>query len=80
MNTITVTDARKRLYRLMDEVSACHEPVQITGKRGNAVLVGESDWRAMQETLDLVAIPGVRESIVEGMNVPIDECRSGLDW
>jgi len=80
VTTMTVTEARKRLYQLVDDVSASHEPVQITGKRGNAVLVGEGDWRALQETLYLVSKPGVREAIVEGMKVPVDECRSGLDW
>jgi prevent-host-death family protein len=78
--TITVTEARKSLYRLVDDVSGTHEPVQITGKRGNAVLVGEDDWRAMQETLHLVSIPGVRESVIEGMSAPVEECRDGLDW
>lgn len=82
MITITATEARRTLYRLLDVVSASHEPVQITGKRGNAVLIGEDDWRAVQETLSLMSIPGVRESIVEGMNTPVDECEceSGLDW
>ena len=64
----------------MDDVSDTHEPVQITGKRGNAVLVGEDDWRAVQETLYLVSIPGMRESIREGMAAPIEECADELDW
>ncbi len=80
MPTITATDARKRLYKLVDEVQESHEPVQITGKRGNAVLVGEDDWRAIQETLHLVSIPGMRESIVEGMATPVDELEDTLDW
>jgi len=65
MITVTATEARKQLYKLLDDVSDSHEPVQITGKRGNAVLVGEDDWRAVQETLYLVSIPGMRESIIE---------------
>lgn len=80
MTTITTTDARKRLYQLVDEVQESHEPVQITGKRGNAVLVGEDDWRAIQETLHLVSIPGMRESILEGMATPIDDLEDELDW
>jgi len=80
VTTITATEARKSLYKLVDEVSGSHEPIQITGKRGNAVLVGEDDWRAVQETLYLVSIPGVRESILEGMNAPVDKCRSALEW
>ena len=80
MTTITATEARKLLYKLVDDVSGSHEPVQITGKRGNAVLVGEDDWQAVQETLYLVSIPGMRESIIEGMATPVDECANELDW
>lgn len=80
MTSITATEARKALYRLVDEVQETHEPIQITGKRGNAFLIGEDDWRAVQETLYLVSIPGMRESIVEGMAAPADELDSELDW
>jgi prevent-host-death family protein len=80
MTTITATEARKTLYKLLDEVSESHEPVQITGKRGNAVLISEDDWRAVQETLYLHSVPGMRESIVEGMTTPVDECNEELDW
>ena len=80
MTTITATEARKQLYKLVDDVSDTHEPVQITGKRGNAVLVGEDDWRAVQETLFLVSIPGMRESILEGMATPPEELDSELHW
>jgi antitoxin YefM len=67
MATVSATEVRKRLYALIDEVGQSHEPVQITGKRGNAVLRSEDDWRAIQETLHLVSIPGMRESILAGM-------------
>lgn len=80
MTTVTATEARKRLYKLLDDVSDSHEPVQITGKRGNAVLVGEDDWRAVQETLYLVSIPGMRESIIEGMATPAEELDAELRW
>ncbi len=80
MTSLTATEARKILYRLLDEVSESHEPVQITGKRGNAVLVGEDDWRAVQETLHLLSIPGMRESIREGMATPIDELDEKPGW
>jgi len=80
MTTITATEARKQLYKLVDDVSDTHEPVQITGKRGNAVLVGEDDWRAVQETLFLVSIPGMRESILEGMATPPEELDSEPGW
>lgn len=80
MTTVTATEARKTLYKLLDDVSESHEPIQITGKRGNAVLVSEEDWRAVQETLNLHAVPGMKESIVEGMKTPVDECDEELDW
>ena len=80
MDNITVSQARERLYRLLDEVAASREPVLITGKRGSAVLVPEEDWRAIQETLYLLAIPGMRESIREGMATPVTECVRELEW
>ncbi len=80
MTNITVTEARKRLYTLLDEVALSHEPVQIAGKRNSAVLVSESDWRAIEETLYLLGIPGMRESIIEGMQTPVEECEEELDW
>jgi antitoxin YefM len=80
MTTMSATEARKQLYKLLDEVAQSHEPVQITGKRGSAVLVSEDDWRAVQETLYLVSIPGMRESILEGMAKPADELEGELDW
>ncbi|MFA5206481.1 MAG: type II toxin-antitoxin system Phd/YefM family antitoxin [Lentisphaeria bacterium] len=80
MTTLTATDARKQLYGLLDSVAASHEPVQITGKRQSAVLVAEEDWRAIQETLYLTSIPGMRESIIEGLQTPVEKCDQELDW
>ncbi|MDY0088722.1 MAG: type II toxin-antitoxin system Phd/YefM family antitoxin [Coriobacteriia bacterium] len=80
MTSITATEARKSLYRLVDEVAESHVPVQITGKRGSAVLVGEDDWRAVQETLHLLSVSGMRESIIEGMAEPVDECACEPGW
>ncbi|HEX9094379.1 MAG TPA: type II toxin-antitoxin system Phd/YefM family antitoxin [Coriobacteriia bacterium] len=80
MTTITATEARKLLYKLLDDVSDSHEPVQITGKRGNAVLVSQEDWDAVQETLYLVSVPGMRESILEGMACPVCDLEDKLDW
>ena len=80
MSSINATEARAKLYRLLDEVSQSHTPILITGKRVNAVLVSEDDWRSMQETLYLVSIPGMRESIREGLKVPINACSDQLDW
>lgn len=80
MTNITATEARRRLYKLLDEVAQSHEPVQIAGKRNSAVLIGEDDWRSIQETLYLTSIPGMRESILAGMKTPVDECEKELDW
>ena len=80
MTNITVTEARKRLYKLLDEVAQSHEPVQIAGKRNSAVLISEDDWRSIQETLYLTSIPGMRESILAGMKTSEDECEKELDW
>jgi len=80
MSTVNVTEARAKLYRLIDEAAESHEPVFITGKRANAVLLSEDDWRSIQETLHLLSIPGMREAIVEGMKTPIEECSEDLAW
>lgn len=80
MTTLTATEARKRLYSLVDEVKESHEPVQIVGKRSSAVLISEDDWRAIQETLYLTSIPGMRESIQEGLETPIEVCDEDVDW
>ncbi len=80
MKTINATKARENLYRLIDETNSSHEPVHITGKRTSAVLISEDDWRAIQETLFLVSIPEMRESIREGLETPVPECSEELDW
>jgi len=80
MAIVSTTEARKDLYRLVDQVQDTHEPIQINGKRGNAVLVSEADWQALQETLFLVSIPGMRESILEGMATPPDELEDEPGW
>lgn len=80
MKTISITKARSNLYQLIDETAKLHEPIQITGKRTNAVLLSEDDWRAIQETLYLLSIPGMRESIKEGLETPLEECSEELEW
>jgi len=80
MTSITATEARKLLYNLLDDVAESHEPIQIAGKRNSAVLVSEADWRAVQETLYLMGIPGMRESIRKGIETPVVECAEELDW
>lgn len=80
MTVIKASDARARLYGLIDEAASSHEPILITGKRSNAVLVCEEDWRSIQETLYLLSIPGMRESIIEGLKTPVDKCAKELEW
>lgn len=74
MREMKATEARSNLYRLIDETAKSHQPILIMGKRNKAVLVSEEDWSAVQETLYLLSIPGMRESIREGMDTPVDEC------
>lgn len=80
MQTVTATTARSMIYKLLDDVLDSHEPIQITGKRSSAVLVAEDDWRAIQESLYLVSIPGMRESIRAGLSTPVSACAKKLDW
>jgi prevent-host-death family protein len=80
VNSIPVTQARSRLYELLDLTAASHEPIQITGKRSNAVLISEDDWSSIQESLFLLSVPGMRESIREGLNEPLDQSFDSPGW
>lgn len=80
MKTMTVSRARQQLYTLLDDTAESHEPVEIAGKRHKAVLVSEEDWRSIEETLYLLSIPGMRESIRKGLKTPLKECADELDW
>ncbi|MGV6859383.1 MAG: type II toxin-antitoxin system Phd/YefM family antitoxin [bacterium] len=76
---LNATEARSKLYSLIDETSNTHQPIIITGKRGNAALLSEEDWNAISETLHLMSIPGMSESIKEGMKTPVSDCSDELD-
>ena len=80
MTTLNATEARSNLYKLIDETAQSHQPIVITGKRGNAVLLAEEDWNSINETLFLLSIPGMRESIRAGMESSLDECEQNIDW
>lgn len=80
MPTLTATEARSKLYRLIDEAASSHEPIVIKGKRGGAVLISEDDWRSIQETLYLLNIPRMRESIRNDLATPIEECSEDIEW
>ena len=80
MTTLNATEARTKLYNLIDQAAETHEPIVITGKRHNAVLLSEEDWSAINETIYLLSVPGMRESIKEGLKQDLDECSQELDW
>jgi prevent-host-death family protein len=80
MTTLTASEARANLYRLIDQAAESHQPIIITGKRSSAVLLAAEDWQAIQETLYLLSIPGMRESLKEGMAQPLGESAKDLGW
>lgn len=80
MNAISVTKARANLYRLVDQANEESQTITITGKRGNAVLIGEDDWSAIQETLYLNSIPGMSQSVIEADQEGIEAASDRLDW
>ena len=80
MTTLTASQARAELYKLLDKVAVSHEPIQITGKRNNAVLISEEDWSAIKETLYLLSIPKMRESIKKGLKTSLKECSREVEW
>jgi antitoxin YefM len=80
MKNITAGKAQENLSRLLEEIAVSHEPIQITSDHSNGVLIAEDDWRAIQETLYLLSIPGMRESIREGLETPLEECSTELTW
>jgi prevent-host-death family protein len=80
MRKITASEARSKLYKLVDQAAESHEPIQITGKRSNAILIAEEDWRSIQETLYLISIPGMRASIRRGLKTPVEKCSEKPGW
>ena len=80
MKTVSATEARKRLDAFIDAVAMSHAPMRISGTRHRAVLVSKKDWRAIQETLHFTSLPGMRESIVKGLQTPLEKCEEALTW
>ncbi len=80
MTTLTASEARANLYRLIDQTAESHQPILISGKRSSAVLLSAEDWQAIQETLYLLSVPGMRESIKKGMAEPLDKSAKELNW
>jgi antitoxin YefM len=77
---IPIYEAQKHLQQSIDSVSESHQPIAIAGQTSNTVLLSESDWASVQETLYLLWVPGMRESIREGIATPIEDCDRNLDW
>ncbi len=80
MRTITIREANGNLYKLIDEAVAFHEPIHIIGQESTAVLISEEEWRSIQETLYLLSIPNLRASIQEGLQTPLAECSTVVEW
>lgn len=80
MTTLTASEARASLYRLIDQTTESHQPILIAGKRSSAVLLSAEDWQAIQETLYLLSVPGMRESIKKGMAEPLARSAKALRW
>ena len=80
MKVVTTTQARQNLYQLVDETNETHREIYISGKRGNSVLLSEDDWNGIKETLFLLSIPNMRESILEGKKTPTNDCKTKLSW
>lgn len=80
MEYISVSDARKNLYKLVDEVAENHEPTVIKGKRNSAVLISNEDWEDIQETLFVAQNKELSESLLKGMHEPFEKCSTKLDW
>ncbi len=76
MKTVSITQARQNIYKLVDDAISSSEPLQIIAKKGNVVLVSEEDWKSIQETIYLLSVPGMREALIEGINTPIDDCKT----
>ncbi len=77
---MTVSQARANIYKIMDETAQTHQPIMITGKRNNVVMLSEEDWNAIEETLYLNSIPGMASSIKEAMDAPNSEFSEDIEW
>ncbi|MBU3114544.1 type II toxin-antitoxin system Phd/YefM family antitoxin [Clostridium lacusfryxellense] len=76
MRTVPITNARQDIFNIIEQTIANSEPIQITSKKGDVVMMSLDDWSAIQETLYLLGIPGMRESLLDGAKEPIEECKS----
>lgn len=81
LNT-NITSFRKNVFGLLEQTIKYNEPVNVSTKDGNAVIISEEDYNNLMETLNLVSIPGMREKIVEGLHTPPEECltEDEVEW
>lgn len=77
---VSVSQARANIFKLIEETNQNHNPIIITGKHNDAVILSLDDWNSIQETLYLTSIPNMKQSIIEGLNTPIEECQTKLEW
>ena len=80
MPVLNVARVQENLDTVLDEVQHSFEPIIIAGKNSSAVLISEDAWRSIQETLYLNSIPGMKESIIVGMQEKIEDCSKDLEW
>ncbi len=80
MRSVSAEKVKSNFSKILDDVLASHEPIHITGKKAHGILISEEDWRAIQETLFLLSIPKMRESIRKGLKTPVKECATELPW
>jgi antitoxin YefM len=80
MSVTNITNARKKLYALVESVNISHEPVVITSKKGSVVMIAQEDWKSIEETLYLSSMPGMKKSIIKGLKEPLSKCTDTLNW
>jgi len=78
--SLSASKVKERLDSILDEVQNTYEPMIITGEKNSAVLISQEVWRSIEETLYLSSIPGMKDSIIDGMNEKIENCTTALEW
>lgn len=82
MTTTNITNFRKNAFNYVEQTIRYNEPLNISTKEGNAVLLSEEDYSGIMETLYLVSMPGMREKIMDGMSTPLEDCvdEAAVEW
>lgn len=79
MINTNATNFRKNIFEMLDQTIKYNEPVNISTKSGNAVLISEDEYNSLMETLYLTSVPGMKKKLEEGMNTPVEECEE-FEW